>query len=117
MTESSEVPQASSTSSEADADHDGSSAAPEDQQLAGLSDDDLLPEDLQPGDDNPLAEPLDPDAEETKDPEELGMDDTQEDTPGTYESTGPTPSTEEPEHADTDSAASASAEAQEPSED
>ena len=38
----------------------------------GISDE-QLPEDLQPGEDNPLAEPLDPDAEETKDPEELDM--------------------------------------------
>ena len=38
----------------------------------GISDD-QLPEDLQPSEDNPLAEPLDPDAEETKDPEELDM--------------------------------------------
>ena len=38
----------------------------------GISDD-QLPEDLQPGEDNPLAEPLDPEAEETKDPDELDM--------------------------------------------
>jgi len=44
----------------------------------GISDD-KLPEDLQPGEDNPLAEPLDPDAEETKDRDELEMDATQED--------------------------------------
>ncbi|UUZ58509.1 hypothetical protein [Nocardioides sp. B-3] len=41
----------------------------------GISDD-QLPEDLQPGEDNPLAEPLDPDAEETGDPDDLGMQDT-----------------------------------------
>lgn len=50
--------------------------------------DDQLPEDLQPGEDNPLAEPLDPDAEETKDADELGMDDTQDDTTGTFHSDG-----------------------------
>ncbi len=50
--------------------------------------DEQLPEDLQPGDDNPLAEALDPDAEETRDPDELGMQDTQEDTPGTYRTEG-----------------------------
>lgn len=50
--------------------------------------DEQLPEDLQPGEDNPLAEPLDPDAEETKDPEELGMRDTQKDTTGTYRTEG-----------------------------
>ena len=43
----------------------------------GISDD-QLPDDLKPGEDNPLAEPLDPDAEETKDADELGMDATQE---------------------------------------
>ena len=46
--------------------------------IGGISDD-QLPEDLQPGEDNPLAEPLDPDAEETKSREELEMDATQED--------------------------------------
>jgi hypothetical protein len=45
---------------------------------AGISDD-QLPEDLQPGEDNPLAEPLDPDDEATKDPDTLEMDATQED--------------------------------------
>ncbi|WP_310529368.1 hypothetical protein [Nocardioides sp.] len=50
--------------------------------------DDQLPEDLQPGEDNPLAEPLDPDAEGTKDADELGMDDTQDDTTGVYRSEG-----------------------------
>ncbi len=87
MSESSDVPQASSTTSEADADHEGGSAAPDGQRLAGVSDE-QLPEDLQPGEDNPLAEPLDPDAEETKDPEELGMQDTQDDTTGTYRTEG-----------------------------
>ena len=57
----------------------------------GVSDD-KLPEDLQPSEDNPLAEPLDPDAEQTKSEEELGMQDTHEDTSGTYASSGPTPS-------------------------
>lgn len=50
--------------------------------------DDQLPEDLQPGEGNPLAEPLDPEAEETKDAEELGMQDTQDDTTGTYRTEG-----------------------------
>lgn len=53
----------------------------------GISDD-QLPEDLQPGEDNPLAEPLDPDAEATKDVDELGMGDTQDDTTGDYRSEG-----------------------------
>jgi hypothetical protein len=44
----------------------------------GISDD-QLPEDLQPGEDNPLAEPLDPEDEATKDRDELEMDATQED--------------------------------------
>lgn len=118
MSESSDLPQASSTTSEADADHEGSSAAPDDASLAGVSDD-QLPEDLQPGEDNPLAEPVDPDAEEAKDPEELGMSDTQDDTTGTYRSEGDLESSdstsadaEQPEDADTDSAASASDAAQ-----
>ncbi len=76
MTE--QTPEANSTTSPADADHESSGAAPDDAQLAGISDE-QLPEDLQPGEDNPLAEPLDPDDEATKDPEELGMKDTQED--------------------------------------
>lgn len=87
MTESSETPRASSTTSEADADNTTPSAAPDDASIAGVSDD-QLPEDLQPGEDNPLAEPLDPDAEETKDAEELGMRDTQEDTAGDYRTEG-----------------------------
>ncbi len=44
----------------------------------GISDD-QLPEDLQPGADNPLAEPLDPADEATKDTATLEMDATQED--------------------------------------
>lgn len=100
MTESSQAPQATSIPSEADSDFAGETAAPDDSSLAGtdkdsdadsdgtgVSDDDL-PEDLQPGEDNPLAEPLDPEAEETKDAEELGMQDTQDDTTGTYRSEG-----------------------------
>ncbi len=94
MTESNDLPQASATTSEADADHEGGTASPDGQQLAGVSDD-QLPADLQPGEDNPLADPLDPDDESTKDADELGMDDTQDDTPGTYESSGETPSTED----------------------
>lgn len=94
MSESSDLPQASATTSEADADHEGGTHSPDDQQLAGVSDE-QLPEDLQPGEDNPLAEPLDPEDEATKDADELGMQDTQDDTSGTYESSGETPSTED----------------------
>ena len=47
-------------------------------ETTGISDD-QLPEDLPPGEDNPLAEPLDPDDEATKDPDTLEMDVTQED--------------------------------------
>lgn len=93
MTEQSETPTASSTTSPADADNDSASAAPEDASLAGVSDD-QLPEDLRPSEDNPLAQPLDPDDEATKDADELGMDDTQADTSGEYKSSGDTPSTE-----------------------
>ena len=81
MTESSDVPQASSTTSEADADHEGGSKSPDEQRLAGVTDD-QLPEDLQPGEDNPLAEPLDPDDEATKSREELEMDATQDEDSG-----------------------------------
>ncbi len=105
MTEQSQTPQASSTTSEADA--DAPSAAPDDAALAGVSDE-QLPDDLKPGEDNPLAEPLDPDDEATKDADELGMDDTQDDTSGNYESSGDTPSTESdsdaPSDADEDAA-------------
>ena len=76
--DSNDTPKSSSGTSEADADHSGGTASPDDATLGGISDD-QLPEDLQPGEDNPLAEPLDPDAEETKDRDELEMDATQED--------------------------------------
>ena len=76
--EPSDTPEATSGTSPADADHSGGTSSPDDATLGGISDD-QLPEDLQPGDDNPLAEPLDPDAEETKSREELEMDATQED--------------------------------------
>ena len=69
---------ASSGTSPADADHSGGTASPEDQTVAGISDD-QLPEDLQPTEDNPLAQPLDPDDEKTKSHDELDMDATQED--------------------------------------
>ena len=36
-------------------------------------DDDQLPEDLQPTEENPLAQPLDPDDEDTPDPEDLDV--------------------------------------------
>ena len=95
MTENPQTPEASSTTSEADADHDSATASPDDQHLAGIRDE-QLPEDLQPGEDNPLAEPLDPDAEETKDADELGMEDTQDDTTGTFHSDGELGESDEP---------------------
>jgi hypothetical protein len=73
-----ETPEASSGTSPADSDHSGGTSSPDDATLGGISDD-QLPEDLQPGEDNPLAEPLDPDDEATKSREELEMDATQED--------------------------------------
>ena len=76
--DSNDTPKAQSGTSEADPDHSGGPASPHDATLGGISDD-QLPEDLQPGEDNPLAEPLDPDDEGTKSREELGMDQTQED--------------------------------------
>ena len=76
--QSTDTPKSSSTTSEADADHSGGTQSPDEATLGGISDD-QLPEDLQPGEDNPLAEPLDPDAEGTKDRDELEMDATQED--------------------------------------
>jgi hypothetical protein len=76
--ESTDTPKAGSGTSPADADHSGETTSPDGASLGGISDD-QLPEDLQPGEDNPLAEPLDPDAEETKSREELEMDATQED--------------------------------------
>jgi hypothetical protein len=76
MTDSTNLPQASATTSEADADDRGGSTSPDEPTVGGISDD-QLPEDLQPGEDNPLAEPLDPDDEDTKSREELGMDETQ----------------------------------------
>lgn len=50
--------------------------------------DDQLPEDVRPGEDNPLAEPLDPDAEDTKDADELQVDATADDLGITVESSG-----------------------------
>lgn len=76
--ESTDTPKAGSGTSPADSDHSGGTASPDDATLGGISDD-QLPEDLQPGEDNPLAEPLDPDDEATKSREELEMDATQED--------------------------------------
>jgi hypothetical protein len=80
MTENSEsqTPEASSGTSPADSDHSGDTASPDHATVGGISDD-QLPEDLQPSDDNPLAQPLDPDDEATKSQEELEMDATQED--------------------------------------
>ena len=76
--DSNDTPKAESGTSEADSDHSGDTTSPDDATLGGISDD-QLPDDLQPGEDNPLAEPLDPDAEETKSRDELQMDATQED--------------------------------------
>jgi len=76
--ESTDTPKSASGTSEADADHTGDTTSPDGATLGGISDD-QLPDDLQPGEDNPLAEPLDPDAEETKSRDELQMDATQED--------------------------------------
>lgn len=50
--------------------------------------DDQLPEDVRPGEDNPLAEPLDPDDEATKSSEELGMRDTQDSSEDDGETSG-----------------------------
>ena len=74
---STETPESSAGTSPADADHSGDTASPDSATTGGISDD-QLPEDLQPGEDNPLAEPLDPEAEETKSRDELEMDATQE---------------------------------------
>lgn len=74
---STENPRATSSTSPADSDHSGGTAAPSSETIGGISDD-QLPEDLQPGEDNPLAEPLDPDDESTKSQDELEMDATQE---------------------------------------
>ena len=74
----SESPRAASGTSRADADHAGETASPESASIGGISDE-QLPEDLQPSEDNPLAQPLDPDDEATKSQEELQMDATQED--------------------------------------
>ena len=76
--ESTDTPKSTSGTRKADADHSGGTQSPDEATLGGISDDEL-PEDLQPGEDNPLAEPLDPDAEGTKDRDELEMDATQED--------------------------------------
>ncbi len=78
QTDPGETPEAASGTSPADSDHSGGTASPDGATLGGISDD-QLPEDLQPGEDNPLAEPLDPDDEATKDQDELEMDATQED--------------------------------------
>jgi hypothetical protein len=75
------------------------------EQSQGISDD-QLPEDLKPGEDNPLAEPLDPDDEATKSQEELEMDATRDDISETASET-------EPVSADTDSEASANDAAEE----
>ncbi|RYB91129.1 hypothetical protein EUA93_19600 [Nocardioides oleivorans] len=73
-----DTPTATSGTSEADADHSGDTASPDTETIGGIGDD-QLPEDLQPTDDNPLAKPLDPDAEDTKSRAELEMDAAQED--------------------------------------
>ncbi len=81
MSDPTDLPQASSESSEADADHGAGDTAPDERSVAGI-DDDQLPEDVRPGEDNPLAEPLDPDDPETRSPDELGMHDVQDDSAG-----------------------------------
>ena len=91
-TESTDTPKAGSGTSPADADHAGGTTSPDGATLGGISDD-QLPEDLQPGEDNPLAEPLDPDDEDTKSREELEMDATQEDL-GNDDGASQAPSTE-----------------------
>src|SRR4051812_40861842 len=78
QTDSVDTPKAGSGTSAADSDHSGGTASPDSATLGGISDD-QLPEDLQPGEDNPLAEPLDPDDEATKSRDELEMDATHED--------------------------------------
>ena len=78
LSESGETPRATSGTSKADADHAGETASPGAATVGGISDE-QLPEDLQPSEDNPLAQPLDPDDESTKSQEELQMDATQED--------------------------------------
>lgn len=78
QTELGETPEAASGTSPADSDHSGGTTSPDGATLGGISDD-QLPDDLQPTDDNPLAQPLDPDDEATKSQDELEMDATQED--------------------------------------
>lgn len=75
---STDTPEASGGTSPADSDHSGDTAAPDSARIGGISDE-QLPEDLQPSEDNPLAQPLDPDDEATKDQDELEMDATQQD--------------------------------------
>ena len=61
-TESTDTPKAGRGTSPADSDHSGGTTSPDGATLGGISDD-QLPEDLQPGEDNPLAEgewPWDP---------------------------------------------------------
>ena len=76
--DSTQTPRSEVGTSPADADHSGETASPASATIGGISDD-QLPEDLQPGEDNPLANPLDPEDEGTKSREELEMDATQED--------------------------------------
>ncbi len=78
QTEPAETPRATSGTSEADSDHSGDTTSPDSATVGGISDE-QLPEDLRPSEDNPLAQPLDPDDEATKSQEELQMDATQED--------------------------------------
>lgn len=49
-------------------------------------DDDQLPEDLRPTEDNPLAQPLDPEDPNVRSPEELGLRETSGDRDGDGES-------------------------------
>lgn len=58
--------------SESENDTEQTSGQTSGEQTEGI-DDEQLPEDLQPSEDNPLAQPLDPDDEDTPDPEDLDM--------------------------------------------
>ena len=62
--ESTDTPKAGSGTSPADSDHSGDTASPDGETLGGISDD-QLPEDLQPTDDNPLAQPPSDDDEDS----------------------------------------------------
>ncbi len=54
-------------------DQSGSASSGDDHGAPEGIGDDQLPEDLRPTEDNPLAQPLDPEDDATKDPEELDL--------------------------------------------